>query len=79
MAVSVDTASDLRTKFRETGRLEEQLAFPFPLPYPPPNSRVCVCVCVPAIIFKNRTKYAVIPILGDELSCGKAEDRKREK
>lgn len=78
MAVRVHIASDLRTKLRETGPLEEQLAFSFPLPHcPPPKSRVCVCV--PAIIFKNRTKYAVIPILGDELSRGKADDRKREK
>lgn len=34
---------------------------------------VCVCVC--AIIFKNRTKYVVIPILGDELLRSKTEEK----
>ena len=35
-----------------------------------------VCICALAVIFKNRTKYAVIPIQGDELSQSKTEGRK---
>lgn len=45
--------------------------------------KYCVCVhmrtwcivCVPAIIFTNRTKYVVVPILGDELSHSKTEEK----
>lgn len=46
-------------------------------PTPPIKYRVCVlCVlCVPVIIFKNRTRYVVVPILGDELLHSKTEEK----
>lgn len=47
------------------------------IPTTPENSvRVCVRARAPAMIFKTRTKYVIIPILGDELSYSKTEGKK---
>lgn len=40
-----------------------------------PTTPLKYCVRVCAIIFKNRTKYVVIPILGDELLRSKTEEK----